>query len=266
MSIDKPSQPLPSSPTSTPSQMPINIPDSSIRGEAHSQILANRGIRFLHKKAAPCPNIKRLDDDSHEPNCPLCDNDGWLYYFQNNITGMFVSNSLQKIFERQGIWEIGSAMVTLPTEYTDGTEADFNTYDQLIVLDYEVRMWEIKEYQPTPNNQQQLRYPITHIEYLSTAYNNTIRVFTQGVDFNIVDGNIQWVPGHQPFYNQTTQDGAVFTVSYFANPIYNVVQTLRELRVTQEMVNGVKQAIRLPMEVLVKRDFLPNGSEKVGGP
>lgn len=266
MTIKKPDQVLPSSPTSTPSMMPFNIPDSSIRGEAHSQILQNRGIRFKHKKATPCPNIQRLDDDSHEPNCPICDDNGFLYYYENFITGTFVSNSLQKIFERQGIWETSSAIVSLPTTYSDGTEADFNSFDQLIVLDYEVRMWEIKEYQPTANNQQQLRYPITHIEYMSVVNNNILRVLVQGVDFNIVNGMIQWVPGRQPVYNPGKQVGDVFTVSYFANPVYNVVQTLRELRVTQEMVNGVKTAIRLPMEVLVKRDFLPNGSEKVKGP
>lgn len=266
MTIKKPDQVLPSSPTSTPSPMPFNIPDPSIRGAAHSQILQNRGIRFLHRKATPCPNIQRLDDDSHEPNCPICDDNGWLYYYENNIVGTFVSNSLEKIFERQGIWEIGSAIVSLPTSYTDGTEADFNTYDQLVVLDYEVRMWEIKEYEPTDLNQQQLRYPITHIEYMSVVNNNVLRVLEEGVDFNIVNGMIQWVPGQQPAYNKAKQTGDVFTVSYFANPIYNVVQTLRELRVTQEMVNGVKQSIRLPQEVLVKRDFLPNGSEKVGGP
>jgi len=179
---------------------------------------------------------------------------------------MFVSNSLQKIFERQGIWEIGSAIVSLPTEYSDGTEADFNTYDQLTVLDYEVRMWEIKEYQPTANGFQQLRYPITHVEYLSAVIGGVLKVFVQGTDFNVVDGKIQWLGGHTPPYNPARQVGEVYTVSYFANPVYNVVQTLRELRVTQEMVNGVKQAVRLPQEVLVKRDFLPNGSEKVGGP
>jgi|SRR6185369_7716922 len=266
MTIKKPDQVLPSSPTSTPSPMPLQIPDTSIRGEAHSQILQNRGIRFLHKKATPCPNIQRLDDDSHEPNCPICDDNGFIYYYENNITGTFVSNSLEKIFERQGIWEIGSAIVSLPTSYSDGTEADFNTYDQLVVLDYEVRMWEIKEFEPTPGGIQQLRYPITHIEYMSVVDGDVLRVLVQGVDFNIVNGNIQWVVGRQPGYNNAKQRGNVFTVSYFANPIYNVVQTLRELRVTQQMVDGVKTAVRLPMEVLVKRDFLPNGSEKRGGP
>ncbi len=267
MSIKKPDQPLPSSPTSTPSPMPTYIPDHALRGEAHDQILQNRGIRFLHKKATPCPNMNRLDDNSHIPECPHCDDSGWLYYGEHKIiTGSFMSNGLEKLFERQGIWEIGTAIVSMPTQFDDGTEADFNSYDQLHVLDYEVRLWELKEYNPTANRQQRLRYPITHIEYMAVINGSTIREFVVGVDFNIVDGNIEWVAGQQPSYNNTTEAGDVFTVSYFANPVYNIVQTLRELRVTQEMVGGIKNARRLPQQLLVRRDFLANSSEKVNGP
>lgn len=267
MSIKKPDQPLPSSPTSTPSPMPTYIPDPALRGESHDEILRNRGIRFMHYKATPCPNMNRLDDNSHVPDCPFCDNSGWLFYGEPKlITGTFMSNSLEKLFERQGIWELGSAIVSLPTQYDDGTEADFNAYDQLHVLDYEVRLWELKEYEPTPNRQQSLRYPITHIEYMSVINGNTVRELVAGVDYNIVDGNIEWVAGQQPSYSNTNESGDVFTVSYFANPVYNVVQTLREMRVTQEMVGGIKNARRLPMQVLVKRDFLMNGPGKIGKP
>jgi len=33
---------------------------------------------------------------------------------------------------------------------------------------------------------------------------------------------------------------------------------MRELRITQQMINGQKTAIRLPQQILVKRDFLFN--------
>ena len=48
----------------------------------------------------------------------------------------------------------------------------------------------------------------------------------------------------------------MLSITYAANPVYNVLQTLHELRVTQELVNGEKVAKRLPQQVLVKRDFL----------
>jgi hypothetical protein len=123
-------------------------------------------------------------------------------------------------------------------------------------------MYELKEYEPRPNNQQQLRYPVFNVDFLASAINDQINPFEEGVDFNIVDGNIEWVPGHQPSYDAVHKRGDVFVVQYFANPVYNVLQHMRELRVSQQMVMGQKIARRLPQQILVKRDFLANPPEK----
>jgi hypothetical protein len=252
----------PSSPTSNPSNMPLFIPDPSIKGIVWDQLLQNRGIRFTHRKAAPCPNIETVFDNNHNPNCPLCD-DGILFYTEKEIWGIFHSNSLQKNFEFQGLWEIGSAMVTLPTEYPDGTQAEFNTYDQLTIPDFKVRMWELKEYRPTHNNQQQFRYPLASIEYVASAVNNVLVVYTQGVDFNVVDGNIEWIAGQTPIFNVGQNKGDVYVIQYYANPVYNVIQHLRELRITQELnLQGQKTPKQLPQQILVKRDFLRNKSRR----
>ena len=260
--LKKPNQVYPNSPTSSPAQMPIYIPDPSLRGEAFDQILANRGIRFVHRKSAVCPNMATVGDNSHNPNCPICNGDGVFFYQEKDIWGVFYSNSLEKNFEMQGIWEIGTAVVTLPTEYPDGTQAEFNTWDQLVIPDFSVRMWELKEYEPRPNRQQQLRYPIDYTDYVAGAVNDALVVFTEGVDFNIVNGNIEWVPGQTPSYDRANQRGDVLIIEYYANPVYNVLQHMRELRISQEMVNGVKTARRLPQQVLVKREMLQNPPEK----
>ena len=252
----------PVSPTSTPSNLPLFIPDPSIKGVSFDQLLQNRGARFTHKKSTPCPNIETVFDNSHNPNCPLCD-DGILFYAEKEIFGVFYSNSLEKNFEYQGLWEVGSAVVTLPTEYPDGTQADFNTFDQLVIQDFVVRMWELKEYKPTANNQQQFRYPIHTAEYVASAVNDSLVVYQRGVNFNIVNGNIEWIAGQTPNYNAAENKGDVYVVQYYANPVYNVLQHLRELRITQELnLQGQKVARRLPQQVLVRRDFLRNGPRK----
>ena len=260
--LKPPSAVYPNSPTSVPAHMPFNIPDHSLRGESFDQLLANRGIRFVHRKSAPCPNMNTVFDNSHNPNCPICDGDGVFFYQEKEIFGVFYSNSLEKNFEMQGIWEIGSAVVTLPTEYPDGTQAEFNTFDQLVIPDFSVRMWELKEYEPRPNGQQSLRYPINYTDYVAGAVNDALVVFTEGVHFNIVDGNIAWVPGQTPAYDNINQRGDVLVIEYYANPVYNVLQHMRELRISQEMVAGVKMARRLPQQVLVKREMLQNQPEK----
>jgi len=250
--------PYPSYPTTTPSPMPLYIPDPSLKGVAFDQLLNQRGIRFTHRKATPCPNIETVYDNSHNPNCPIC-RDGLLFYSEKDIWGVFYSNSLEKNFEHQGIWEIGSAVVTLPTQYQDGSPAEFNTYDELIISDFKVRMWELKEYRPTANNQQTLRYPIFNVDHMSSAVNDVLVTYTAGVDFSIVDGKIQWVPGRQPAFNAAQNKGDVFVCQYYANPVYTVIHHMRELRITQELNGaGNKVPIRLPQQILVKRQFLAN--------
>ena len=253
-------------PTSTPSEMPVYNPDFSIRPENFDQILQQRGVRFIHERATPCPNILTADNNAHEPNCPFCDNNGMLHYGQHEIVGVFSGNAIQKTFEAHGVWEIGTAVVTLPTTYPDGTRADFNGFDKLTIPDHIVRLWEIKEYEPRPGNIQELRYPIVEVDYVSSISHDgqTLKQYYKGIDFNInADGNIVWILGRQPRFDARTGHGEVLTWSFFAHPVYLVVQVLRELRITQGMVNGKKVPIRLPQQVLVKRDFLPTAGESI---
>lgn len=268
MPQDKPSRVYPTkSPTSVPSPMPPDIPDPSIYGISFDQLLNNRGIRMLHSKAVPCPNIKTVDDSAHVPNCTFCDNNGFIHYDEKEIWATFGGNSIQKTFEAHGVWEVGMATVTAPTEYPDGTEADFNTFDRLRIPDFTVRMWEIKEYEPRPGNIQTLRYPVQKVDYATAIVDNVQVFYRVDEDFTVdTSGNIVWIEGRQPAYDSSTNHGQPITWAFYAEPVYYVVQTLRELRITQELIAGEKTAIRLPQSILVKRDFLPNRTETIVNP
>ena len=262
--MDKPSGTFTPTSTSTQPFFPNQIPDVSINKGAFDQILQNRGIRFNHYRALPCPNLTSLDDNSHDPICPHCDGSGIIYYEKRDIVGVMTSAGIEKQFEYNGIWEAGTATVTLPSEYTDGTQADFAMFDKLEVVDYTIRLWEKKEYEPRPDYKQQLRYPIQKIEYIISADHTQIYTYEVGIDYSIVDGVIQWIPGNHPEYDPLSETGEVFSISYLAHPIYLVMQPIRELRMTQQMMpDGTKMAIRLPQQLVVKRDFLVNAPEKL---
>lgn len=262
MGMNKPTGTYSSSSTSSPSPVPSNIPDPSIRAEAFNQLLQNRGISFLHRIAAPCPNMKGLEANSHEPDCPICDNNGIIYYTEKLIKGSFSSSSMEKTFERQGVWDFGTAVCSFPTEYEDGTQADFNAFDQLVIQDFDIRLTELKEYEPRTGDLQALRYPISKIDYIAAVVNDVLTPYVLNTHYNLSGGKIHWlIP---PPYDSTTERGQVLTISYFAKPVYVVKQPLRELRVTQQMeAGGVKTAKRLPQQVLVTRDYLANPSEKL---
>ena len=129
--------------------------------------------------------------------------------------------------------------------------------------DFEARTWQQFEYDTTAT--QKLRYPITGIDQMTSVENGVIKTYVEGTDFNIVDGDISWISGKEPAYDSINERGTVISVSYFMNPVYSVLQHMRELRVTQEYVDGNKVARRLPQEVLVKRDFIVRPPEKLPG-
>lgn len=260
-SLDKPNKQYTNPPNSYNSPMPLNIPDVSIRGESWDQLAENRGIRFVHQIAAPCPNMKSLDDNNHDPDCPFCDGSQILYVQEKEIFGTFSSNTLEKMFEIQGVWEIGTAVITFPTEYPDGTQADFNVFDKLHCPDFQIRLSDLKEYDGTGSTG--TKYPIINVCDMTSIVGGVIKKYVQGVDFTIVDGVISWIAGKEPSYDDIEEMGEVLSITYSANPVYNVLQTLHEIRASQQMVGGQKIARRLPQQVLVKRDFLfkPDNAE-----
>lgn len=260
MALDKPSQQYPKTTGSFQSMMPLILPDPSINGAVFDQLLNNRGIRFIHKMAAPCPNMKSLLDNNHDPECTFCDQSQILYVEEKEIWGALSGNSLEKLFEIQGVWEVGTAVITFPAEYKDGTQADFNVFDQLMCPDFQVRLSDLKEYNGLPVTS--TKYPIQKIVNITSVSAGALKNYIQDIDFTLVDGEIEWIVGMEPSYNNIEEIGEVLSITYVANPVYNVLQTLHELRVTQELVNGVKTARRLPQQVLVKRDFLFKADNK----
>ena len=261
--MKKPNKQYPKSTRSTPSPMPGILPDPSIKAASWDELIQNRGIRFIHRVAMPCPNMKGLDENNHAPNCQLCDNSQMLYKEtfpgttdEREVWGVFTSNSLEKMFEVQGVWELGTAVITFPAEYPNGLQADFNTFDQFYCPDFEVRLYDLLKYEPTTNDIQKLRYPIVNIEYITAVVNGVLTEYQLGTDYEIVDGGIYWLI--KPYYDSANDLGQVFSIVYNANPVYTVQNVLHEMRVTQDydIATGQKTARRLPQQVLVKRDFL----------
>ena len=256
--MDEPNASYDSAPRSTASPIQGLISDPSINGDAFNQLLQNRGIRFIHHVATPCPNMKDLNSNNHDPNCPFCDNSQIIHLEGKEIWGTFTSNSLEKMFEVQGVWEIGTAVISFPTMYMDKEQADFNAFDKLICPDFQVRLNDLIQYEPTNNDIQYLRYPIVKIQNMTSVVDDALYTYTVDVDFTIEDGGIKWI--NKPLYDDMIELGEVISVTYVANPVYAVLNVMHELRVTQEfdIMTGQKVAKRLPQQILVKRDFLVN--------
>jgi hypothetical protein len=249
-----------------PPYPPMPLWDPQFDAAGFNELIQNRGLRFLQFKAVPCPNVKDLQTQLHNPNCTTdgCEN-GFLMFPANEgrpIYGMFYQAKLERFFEINGLWDTGSAIVTF-TSYARGPAPDFkpgagemidfSINDKIVCLDFLFSWSERLEHSPTGLDR--LKYPAKTVEFLA----DKDRRYQFGVDFSITEeGRILWLTGNRPKRDPNLDIGAIITIRYQANPVFYIDQMLHELRATKGInrETGALQAIRLPQQVLMKRDYL----------
>jgi hypothetical protein len=236
------------------------LPEPHHDAAAYDEFIKAHGLRWTHYKSAFCPNVSDIDNRQHDPNCRTCDN-GYIFYGGAEVMGFLEQGKLERFYEIQGLWEAGQAIVTF-TSYQDGPDGsvskgpmnDFLLGDKVVCLDYTFAWPEIVEI--NRNGVDRLKYPALEVEFLS----DVDREYKESVDFKInSDGFIEWLPGgKRPAWQPDKDRGSVYSIRYSANPVYFVEQVLREIRATkgENRETGAIEAVRLPQQLLIKRDFM----------
>lgn len=266
--VRRPLQRYPKSPGYSRRMTPDNLPDPQLDPIAFEQLIKNRGLKWKHEKGTPCPNVDDMDTQQHDPNCECCTN-GIIYFDPQCINGLFQQNKLERMYEVQGVWDIGEAVVTYSAYADDkdgnagyGCPVDIQHFDRLTLLDYEFRWQQLIEHSPTGIDR--LRYPALSMNYLATKD----KEYFVDKDFIInEDGNIKWLGQNQPGYDQLNDRGEVYTIVYSARPVFLVVHLVHEVRATktEDPIDGEVKAVRLPQQVLLRRDYLvENKSDSTG--
>lgn len=229
----------------------------------HSHI-ANHGIRVRIEKTVVCPNfIGNVDSLQHDVNCTLCEN-GFYHYDPIECMVLFQQDALVKAFLREGVFDPGQAIVTLPAFTEDGTkEILIHYFDRVTLLDEEERFYQLIN--KSEGDMDVLRY--NAIKTLMVIDRRGI-IYTEGVHFNLdTNGNIVWVAGKdRPRWNAEEGIGESFSVSYTFRPVYRVLDMLHEGRFSQRLVNGGVQMIRHPQSVLIKKDYYMSKKDLDGMP
>jgi hypothetical protein len=245
------------------------LPEPQFDGASFDEFIRSKGLRWRHLQSSFCPNISDLESHVHDPNCRICDN-GYIFYGQDEIFGIMEQNKLERFWEIQGLWDAGAAVATFISyldgpngEQSQGKMVDFMVGDKLVCLDYTFRWTELVENSPTGIDR--LRYPAITVEFLRDAWT----IYCRGVDFEITpDGMISWLStGKRPAYQTARSRGGIYTIVYTAHPVFFVEQIIHEIRATkgEDRVTGNVQAIRLPQQLLIRRDFMfKHPGDKIG--
>lgn len=263
--VSRPNQPFPFTAATSKPATPKIIPDPTLDTNAYEQLIRNRGVRFRVYHRMPCPNVNNIEENHHNPDCQLCSN-GFFYYDRGIAIGVFTSNSLKNTLAVDGQWQIGTAAVTI-FAYSDDSKGNIglgepvcvDNFDKLILVDYQFKHSELIEHN-FATKIDRLRYPVIEVDKLLTKN----REYKHGIDFVITaDGDISWTGRDHPTGTTDVTDsgetyGEIYSVSYFARPVYYVTSIVHDLRATtgwNDQLNR-KEAVKLPQQVIITRDYL----------
>jgi len=204
------------------------------------QLLENLGVRMMHYRVAPCPNVTSLEYGDHDINCTQCDQ-SFLPYDEEEFIGILTQQGLENRPAPEGQWIQGRATLTAPSEIR------FEYNDRIVMLDSVSINTELLK-RNDRSNVDKTRYRMLEIKYIAS----NSRKFHEGADYKINrDGRIEWVGSNRP------EKGEIYTIAYEHHTMFRVIELIHNAR---DQLDGRKkkdrQPSRLPQQCIIMIDYL----------
>lgn len=244
------------------------VNDSSL---ATNQFISGLGLRMKHYIFTPyvigatqTGSLRNYDDQAVQKKDDkfFYDNNG-MYLYVGDVNVIWSSNSKKLSELPSGYYPDSTASVTINRNYIDTNEiVAMSEFDKLVLvldpsenpLEYATVQWEQIKHNPTGIDR--LMFQAVKIDHLSDANGINYRI---GVDFNLVNGNIEWIQGaKRPGFDNLSSEGVVMSIRYRYIPSFYIKYTAHELRShpTIDPNTGIKRAIRGPMSAAIQIDWV----------
>ena len=230
--------------------------------EAFDDAIRAHGASFIHWRAMRCPvGIVDLDDSRRPDDDHSGCTNGFMYTIAGKVTCAFTGNNNQPQMQETGILDGSSVNVTLPRFYDDtGLPVYIVPFDRLYLAEESIVVveWELTEAHATGRDK--LRRPAVKVQDL--VDNKGIR-YTEGVDFEVQQGQVVWLTQNRPQPDLQTGKGAIYAVRYLFRPYWYVKRLEHEVRVSQvDDPEGNRHTVRMPQAVSLMREFVFEKEEK----
>jgi hypothetical protein len=269
-------------------QLPNTVPQASLNPVAFDRQIESQGVLFRHYKAMPTPFVKDVRGDDTDPGDNK-DENGSIYYGGKDFIGGFGGDDLQRRLNPTGTWDDEQAIVLVPTTYKDGTSLDVQYWDRIVLLSFPLRYAQRVEH--SMSGVDRLHFPALSVDALMDSSGEQ---YQQGVDFNVIEGEICWVQGgRHPIFDPSYADpvkaypdplqqrpspygqpaltqygkGQIYSVVYYCYAQFTVTNLPHQLRIgqTRPPEGGPNVQTRFSQAAIVKKDFVPNDkNDKIG--
>jgi hypothetical protein len=233
-------------------------------------LVETKGYRLAWSRAAQCPcNSVNNQTDQPDPNCPLCEGGGWLYFApsepitstageldavqqtiitRNNaavVRGIMSSGAQQHDPYNPTVrWESGTMNLTVRHENRLGY------YDKVVNLDSTIIFSELID--TDGSGVLTLRYVPRNVNFIRSVD----AVFVPDTDYQVCDGVVTWLPGKEPI------TGTQVVCHYLMHPTWlvsehpHVVRTTPVSFKTKTPKTPQGDPKLLPIQAVVRLDFL----------
>jgi hypothetical protein len=237
--------------------------------EAIDDLLRSHGIEVIHYKAIKCPiGLKEQYSPRGHVDHNDCSN-GFIYKVAGGVTILFRQNSTSESIGNFANIANATVQASFPRFYDDCT--DFSINEEIVLHKYD-RIY-LKNpvgftvtthlFQSNNTGVERMAYPIMCVEYL---VDYTGKEYVVNEDFNIVNGNLQWLPNKQPASDSDTGQGAVLSIRYRYVPYWYVDSLPHEIRVSRKInqVTGESTLHRMPQQVNLVREHVFENVQSTG--
>jgi hypothetical protein len=239
----------------------MQFPSESVSFDpaAFDELIRTQGVDMEHYRSMLCPvGLIDPDDQRHPREHHASCSNGYIYTFAGNIICSFISNSKEIRQVDIGLIDSSSVTVTFPRYYeksnpnTPDVPVQPTQFDRLYLKDNSITVVTKEKFACSEDGIEKLRYPVVHVIDLIDA--RAVR-YSEGTDFDIVNGRIKWHPGKTPGQDAQSKRGVVCSVRYSYRPFWYVQRMIHEVRVAQvEDDYGQRQTMRFPQQMLIQRE------------
>jgi hypothetical protein len=226
--------------------------------EGFETAIESQGVELVHHRGQRCPVglIDRYDSrrphDDHE-NC----SNGMIYTCAGKFQALFTSVSNNPNFNDIGILDGSTVQITAPRFYLDdehelGKEIYVVPFDRFYLGESQILVehWQLVESHVTGKDR--LSFPVVNVINLIDAKGKR---YTQGVEFDVTDGQIVWRDSRGPGFETDANKGVVYSIRYQYRPFYYCSRVNHQIRVGQVEILDERKLIRFPQSYTLQREY-----------
>lgn len=247
--------------------------------ETFRRLLAQKGAFVTWEQAAECPCTNQSNDlnldlseigsvatseSSASVSCPVCKGHGIFYHSPQQIQAIVTNADDDFAVARFGGIRDGLINFTVNPEHLPSFGDRYTLGDSVMLYretvvcngtaDLALRFLIAEREVTLATGVQTLQVIYAHRADPATGLAVLGGELVQGVDFNVVDGNISWI--------NVPVSGTRVSFSYFINPSYLVISYPNSIRDTKIIFKRPTDPhVSLPVRVLAKLEFIRAGGE-----